>query len=219
MLLFTVILLFSSELFGFSVINIHHNLNHWNFQSLRKAYSSLIEAVDHRKEPDVSIEFEKVIKDGPIPMKEREFIIQGWRWHTKSLLRDLDRFTKIIQKSQENSFPIGSKEADARNTKLMKCYDFVFGFNWKSLIRVERDIFFPWLQDILPESSKRLISTIIAKHARINELIIEVGNACSSCDAVRKDNSDVIAMLVELKDSAIEIQRMQVSSLKIMKLI
>lgn len=210
MLLFTVILLLSSELFGFSIVNIHNNLNHWNFQSLRKAYSSLIEAADHRREPAVSTEFEKVVREGPIPPGEREFIIQGWRWHTMAVLRDLDRFTKIIQKSQEQASSGSSKDEEERTIKLGKCFDFVFGFNWKSLIRVEKDIFFPWLQDILPDSSKKLISTIIAKHSRINELIAELGSACKSCETARQDN--VIAMLAELRESATEIQRMQVST-------
>jgi len=41
-------------------------------------------------------ELRSIIKQGPVPATDRDFLIKGWRWHTKSVLRDISRFINII---------------------------------------------------------------------------------------------------------------------------
>ena len=41
-------------------------------------------------------ELRSIIKQGPVPATDRDFLINGWRWHTKSVLRDISRFINII---------------------------------------------------------------------------------------------------------------------------
>jgi hypothetical protein len=83
---------------------------------------------------------EKVIEEGPIPSSERQYLINGWRWHTLSVLRDLDRFKTIIHRIKSSGVPLSPDNAKL----LAQCCNFVIGFNWKALLRVESEIFFPW---------------------------------------------------------------------------
>ena len=105
-------------------------------------------------------ELRSIIEQGPVPATDRDFLINGWRWHTKSVLRDISRFINIIDdtvlgmnlKTSRNF----SKKDDAvkldkvQKERIQECFNFVMNFNWKALMRVEREIFFPWLQELLP---------------------------------------------------------------------
>ena len=104
-------------------------------------------------------ELRTIIEQGPVPRTDRDFLINGWRWHTKSVLRDISRFISIIDdtvlgmnlKSNKNSKKNDTMKLDkAQKERIQECFNFVMNFNWKALMRVEREIFFPWLQELLP---------------------------------------------------------------------
>ena len=73
---------------------------------------------------------------------EHSFYIQGWRWHTLSLVRDAKRFQRLTQRllSIEHSDETGK-------SVLEKAISFVVDFNYRGLKGVEQDVFFPWLRD------------------------------------------------------------------------
>lgn len=87
------------------------------------------------------------------------------------------------------------------------------GFNWKALIRVEKEIFFPWLQSLLPTSSTKLIGDIIEEHNVIGALSAQLGVLCLSSEnsGVHDDRLQKIEILIgKLKNSALRIQTAQV---------
>ena len=70
---------------------------------------------------------------------EGKFHVQGWRWHTLSMVREMSRLNNLATS-------ISSRKADDELDSLMKAADYVVDFNMKGLHRVERDIFFPWVR-------------------------------------------------------------------------
>jgi hypothetical protein len=145
-----------------------------------------------------NLEFNIILDNGPIPIKDRMFLINGWRWHTISVLRDLERFRSLSKHSK-------TLDSD----RLIKCYDHVFGFNWNALMRVEKDIFFPWLTDILPPSSQDLIVNIVQKHDSIYSLSKKLKSLCSSPEVFHKNEAVIHKILNELHDCALTIQNTQ----------
>ena len=99
-----------------------------------------------------------VIRNGPVSTKERVFIINGWRWHTSSAINDLKKFAKKIRREKKSS-----------QSCLLKCYDFVYGFNCQSLLRVESELFFPWLQTMLPSALRSYLDDAYGRHITIRQ--------------------------------------------------
>jgi len=64
--------------------------NYNNFKKVNTKYyqSDLVPDVS----PIVDYDIKSMIENGPIARSDRVFVIDGWRWHTKSVLRDLNRF-------------------------------------------------------------------------------------------------------------------------------
>ena len=79
---------------------------------------------------------------------ERDFLINGWRWHSQSVLRDLGRFRRVAE--QELSLISSSSSSSSR---LPECFSFLWGFSWAALMRIESELFFPWLRQKLPEEA------------------------------------------------------------------
>lgn len=73
-----------------------------------------------------------------------KFYIQGWRWHTLSLVRDCSRLGNLMNHILE-----APSKSDSASSVVVKAVDHVIDFNLKALQRIENDIFFPWLRDNL----------------------------------------------------------------------
>ena len=173
-----------------------------SFHALKNAVNNFIDSIGENNNNNqcVDAEFAKVLNNGPIALKDRDFLISGWRWHTISVLRDLERFKSLSSSKYRSSLD---------NDRLSKCYNHVFGFNWNALMKVESDIFFPWLSNILPEDSKVLIVTINQKHENIKLLTKSLNNICTSTDTFFKNEATVHKLIHELKDCALSIQNTQ----------
>lgn len=78
------------------------------------------------------------------------FHVQGWRWHTMSLVRDTRRLERLARRLL-SSYDHGDKGApsDAINTAA----EHVINFNMKGLHRIENDVLFPWLRDHLLQAA------------------------------------------------------------------
>lgn len=70
-------------------------------------------------------------------LSQGRFRIQGWRWHTMSLLREAELLSRAALE-----FPT---DLDS----FLKATDYVINFNLKGLERIENEMFFPWMRDIL----------------------------------------------------------------------
>jgi len=83
-----------------------------------------------------------------------QFHIHGWRWHTKSLVRDAGRLHQLAVKTMSKSSGVVTNN---NNAKILKdACDYVIGFNLVGLHKIETSFFFPWMRDKLttiPSSS------------------------------------------------------------------
>ena len=69
------------------------------------------------------------------------FHIQGWRWHTLSLVRDTNRLEKLALQLLSN------KKLDDKSEKdIDSAASHVIDFSMKGLHGIENDLFFPWLK-------------------------------------------------------------------------
>lgn len=79
---------------------------------------------------------------GQVSLLLKRFEIQGWRWHTKSLMRDARRLHRLAMRTDP-------KNADV----LRDASDYVVGFNLMGLHKIEATLFFPWMREKLTNNS------------------------------------------------------------------
>jgi len=82
------------------------------------------------------------------------FYIQGWKWHTLSLLRDSKRLEKLansLLSSPSSTLRINDLNSSPQppDDALEKAASHVVDFNMKGLHRIEDELFFPWLKEKL----------------------------------------------------------------------
>jgi hypothetical protein len=70
-----------------------------------------------------------------------QFHVQGWRWHTMSLVREADRLRRLAESSPEDL------------PALTQAVDYVVDFNMKGLHKIEKDLFFPWVRKKVQDST------------------------------------------------------------------
>lgn len=148
------------------------------------------------------VELKNVIEDGPIARIDRDFLINGWRWHTISVIRDLNRFSGIVSDivtnmssmiNEEDTFSTTSERDIAR---VFLCHKFVCDFNYKGLSRVETTLFFPWLTGLLPDSARPLIEDILLQHSLISILSLDIGVICTRLS--EDENTEVRDVIAEM---------------------
>lgn len=163
-----------------------------NFQKTLSKHQSKLKA----KSQDIDFSeynFENLIENGPIPPSERNFLINGWRWHTISVIRDIDRFVSVMRKLRnfyENDSEIKNNKLTNANIIPLKCFDFVCGFNWKALRRVETELFFPWLKSMISsdnaskaEAVDYLFANVLRQHSSIIVLTSKLSDLCNNFKA------------------------------------
>lgn len=134
------------------------------------------------KEAEIfSNDIKNILSLGPIPVKERQFLINGWRWHTISALRDLQRYSAVIEKIEaQYDMSILKNTREDFKTRINLCYNYVCDYNLKALMKIETDLFFPWLQRLLPSQSKSLMIEVIQEQADVRAKSIQIGSLCRS---------------------------------------
>lgn len=191
---------------------------------LKSSFKQIFSIVkDYQQKANIALVDEQVseynivtlIRDGPIPLEKREFLINGWRWHTRSVIRDLNRYYDVIQAIKI------SKKIDNKHISIVKqCYDFVLGFNYKALCKVESEIFFPWLQELLPQVANALFINISNKQKEIKVLSQRADDLCNKLivDVIDSENDLKVSksllsnlytleeIILDISNSAQEIQ-------------
>lgn len=164
-----------------------------------------------------SKDIQRIIAEGPIPKAERQFLINGWRWHTASALRDLRRYSAVIEKIEAaldaNHLREEKANEDDKN-RVVSCYNYVCDFNLKALIKIESELFFPWLQRLLPSAAMPLMSEIIQEQADVRLLSNQVGILCKSLSGDSEDAIVIRKIAVKVREiqrSYAKIQSVQVS--------
>ena len=79
-----------------------------------------------------------------------EFHIQGWKWHTLSLIRDSKRLERLAHELlNENIITDDSDNDNDNDNPLEKATKHVIDFNMKALHKIEKELFFPFLKQKL----------------------------------------------------------------------
>lgn len=71
----------------------------------------------------------------------KEFLIQGWRWHCMSLIRDADRLERLAAHLSSNKV-----NDDSGLEALLSAADYTVNFNMAGLYRIESTMFVKWLR-------------------------------------------------------------------------
>lgn len=181
---------------------------------LNLADNNLITAAD---------DIQAALRNGPVLTTDRLFLINGWRWHTLSVIRDLSRFIALVDKLKtELETPIDrSRDVDwtrickEKRERLQSAYSFVYQFNWIALQHVERDVFFPWLSDKLPPVARSAIKSISEYHVIVQQLGNQLKEQCATFGSPKaisatRDHS----ILVNSKSSDVTICLVQCAHLR-----
>ncbi|CAN0400504.1 unnamed protein product [Ascophyllum nodosum] len=116
----------------------------------------------------------------PVPAEERQFVINGWRWHTKVVLRDIVRFRRVVLLAADAAAERGTstkkskgkdREVQEAVEKVAKSYKFVWSFSVAKLHNTEQALFFPWLRELLPSK----VLPYLEEFDREREAIVRVG--------------------------------------------
>lgn len=84
---------------------------------------------------------------------KNKFHVQGWRWHTLSLIRDTNRLEKLALKLLSCSTTEHAEEVDFPEDAIESAAQHVIDFNMKGLHRIENELFFPWLKQRLQSTN------------------------------------------------------------------
>ncbi len=206
--------------------------------SISPSYKTFIQSVQRRISAAKSRHFaspqfvemedvEHLLIQAPISVSQRVFLINGWRWHTMSVVRDLRRLSSVanqIRKQLKSIIHIDKsiESSSANYDKLIGSYSFVYKFNWCALMQVERELFFPWLRSMLPNSMDAYIESMSSLHAKVHNLGDALGQECMLLKSSHElDISPVLLhnkveeidrMINDLSGYAIRIQHIQVGA-------
>uniref|UniRef100_A0A6V2CEW3 Uncharacterized protein n=1 Tax=Ditylum brightwellii TaxID=49249 RepID=A0A6V2CEW3_9STRA len=133
-----------------------------------------------------------------------KFLIQGWRWHNLSLVRDTRRLEQLT-----NHLLRSSSSKDDIGQKIDKASYHVIDFNMKDLDTIERNIFFPWLREKITQYASDdevsdAFATVLDEIEKDRELLSKLGKTVrDQCKmAVSTENP------VEAKESVTNIAQM-----------
>lgn len=144
-----------------SLLNFHHTISNVSTNNIGRHWNE--------REPSI---------DGPVPVQRRKFVINGWRWHTMSAIRDLDRFSRVIEHLLSRDSTVNAAEA----ARLSGCHEFVFNFNIAGLHRVESELIAPFLRSNLPASVwPPQLDDLLYRHTQVIEYSKQI---CSLCDSL-----------------------------------
>jgi len=87
---------------------------------------------------------EKYLAEDRTAASKEKFHVQGWRWHTLSLVRDARRLETLALRQLTAGAPEGVEIA-----RLDKAAKHVVDFNMAGLHRIENELFFPWMREKL----------------------------------------------------------------------
>lgn len=191
------------------------------FKGLKLAISSITSESKYSSRDSANFvnDIERIIADGPIPVSERQFLINGWRWHTSSALRDLQRYTAVLE-HVENGYSSHAENTSNKSDGITNykdrvdaCYKFVCGYNLKGLMKIESELFFPWLKEMLPPAAIPLMSELTQEQSDAKILSSQIGQLCvelsgridDDLSAIRQINSKLKA----IRKSYLKIQSVQ----------
>ncbi|CAM9196420.1 unnamed protein product [Choristocarpus tenellus] len=154
----------------------------------------------------------KQFENAPVDTSERVFLINGWRWHTLAVLRDVKRFRRVILLAAQYN-PGGGRGGVNRAVdraamrRVLKCYGFMWTFSFRKLHKVESGLFFPWLREHLPEE----VLSSLDEFSREKEAVIRIGDSIGKLLKKGEQRGDVSAVsrssLLKAADLSLELEK------------
>ena len=78
--------------------------------------------------------------------------MNGWRWHTRIAVKEFSKFRQVSLHAVTDT--------NAMCIRLSECYDYTWSFIFIKLLKVETEVFFPFLKAHLPNDVGRLCNKI-----------------------------------------------------------
>mmetsp|Transcript_13211 Transcript_13211/g.20084 ORF Transcript_13211/g.20084 Transcript_13211/m.20084 type:complete len:351 (+) Transcript_13211:35-1087(+) len=103
--------------------------------------------------------------DGQVSSTPKKFHVQGWRWHTLSLVRDAGRLQRLALRKISTATVTGSDVENGGDSDLDMAAEHVIDFNMKGLHAVEDELFFPWLRSILVDEKSGVVHAANVRNA------------------------------------------------------
>ena len=104
------------------------------------------------------------------------FHVQGWRWHTLAMRRELSRVGQLSKTLAQQTSTISRDDIEG----LQKATEYTVNFNMRGLHRIETQVFFPWVRQRLEgmereyrpaaQSVLRALSTLEQQRSQIEQL-------------------------------------------------
>jgi hypothetical protein len=133
-----------------------------------------------------------------------KFHIHGWRWHTRSLIREVGRLHRLALKTSLDN--VG---------QLQEASDYVVDFNLRGLHKIEADLFFPWMRQQLTSLPKdrdvcKAFASVMTELEKDRVKVSQLGkkiqqNAASAGDS-RKPSQFRSEAIQKIADQAEELQ-------------
>ncbi|CAB9497660.1 expressed unknown protein [Seminavis robusta] len=128
--------------------------------------------------------------------QDKKFHVQGWRWHTMSVLRDAERLQALALRTTGDDL-----------SQLQKAADYVVDFNLKALHRVE-NMFFPWMRQHMQESktaqpeTKQAFNAIVENLEADQKRLAELGKSITQTFSNRPNPSVASAVATQSEELA-----------------
>lgn len=140
------------------------------------------------------------------PPKSDKFYIQGWRWHTLSLLRDTNRLANHARTALRFL-------TDDKIESTQKAVNHVIDFNLKGLYRIEDDVFLPWLRsklssdqigsDDVKNAFQVVLDSVESDRKRVKNLASNISFEANSAVAINANNADVEKAVMEVMGQSV----------------
>lgn len=141
-------------------------------------------AVDFGSDENIITQF---LSSSPI----EKFHIQGWRWHTLSLVRDCSRLGTLMKHLLDST----SYDGDSSDATI-KAVDHVIDFNLSGLQRIENDLFFPWLREKLTKGNE-ISSDVKQSFGNILDIVDEEREKVEELANLMRSERDLIKDIKE----------------------
>ncbi|CAM9639730.1 unnamed protein product [Chrysoparadoxa australica] len=150
---------------------------------------------------------ENKLAGAPVLMSDRDFLINGWRWHSRSAARELNRFRAVAARVA------AGERTQERLEALSKGFGFVWGFHYKKLHEIESNLFFPWLREHLPRETHAVLDEMERERGAIKtlgrKLRASVDTAVSGGKRASAAATSAENLITELERRAVTLQRAQ----------
>jgi len=139
------------------------------------------------------------LNEGPIAPSEQLFVLHGWRWHIRSILRDLGRF--------ENLVSCRFTEISGEKT-LMECFNFVIKFNLNTLLSLENDLWLPILEQLNLTALSCTLEDAYSRIDTLKSLQLKLEDSCRTLESSisTEENVDIASTFIACKGALSDIK-------------